>query len=895
MKKSKFLSKLSTLFLAVNILFVFCFGGIQIATATETPILRIHYKRFDDNYENWNLWVWEFGKEGKGVNFTGTDDYGVYLDVQLNKNEMPEKVGFIVRYGDWEKKDISMDRFVSITSDKTDVYILQGDQNVYSKKEDVDLSPKILKAGFVKNNQIEFNVTKPIDVTDTTDTLNYKVFDKDNNEYKIKKIWVPETGDNTSVTVIMDGEMDLGKSYYLEIKDYGKISIDLSGGFDKIFDKKYYYSGDDLGALYSKACTKFRVWAPTATQVKLNIYDTGEESKAISQVDMMKDVNGTWVHTSNEDLLNKFYTYSVTVDENEQEAVDPYARAVGINSKRGMIVDLANTNPQNWEKDKRPDFANYTDAVIYELHVRDMSMDSSSGIKNKGKFLGLVEENTKTSNGTSTGLAHLKDLGITHLHLLPSFDYRSVDEKDSTQFNWGYDPQHYNTPEGSYSTDAFDGNVRITEFKEMVKKLHDNGIRVIMDVVYNHTGATADSDFNKIVPNYYYRKDANGYCNGSGCGNETASERAMVRKFIVDSVKYWATEYHIDGFRFDLMGLHDIETMNMVREELNKIDESILVYGEGWTGGLSPLPDFEKAQKINASKLNDVAMFNDDIRDGIKGHVFNDKEKGFATGAIKKEEQVKFGIVGAITHPQVMYTKGWAKKPSQSINYVSAHDNLTLWDKLNTSNSDDDVETLKKMNKLAASIVYTSQGIPFMQAGEEFLRSKPTENGFDSNSYKSSDEINSLKWSEKEENIDIYNYYKGLIEFRKNHNILRLNTAEEVIQKLNFDETVKENVVAYRLSDDKEDIIVIHNANKETIKYNLPKGKWDMYINGDFAGNKVLSTHQDSIDVEGISTVVLVEHSTKMMYTVLIAGILFVVVVCVVILFIKKENNSKIS
>jgi pullulanase len=480
---------------------------------------------------------------------------------------------------------------------------------------------------------------------------------------------------------------------------------------------------------------------------------------------------------------------------------------------------------------------NPTDAVIYEVHIRDISVAPNSGISNKGKFLGLTELGTLNPHGQSTGLDHMAEMGVTHVHLLPAFDFVSVDESkpDKPQYNWGYDPQNYNVPEGSYATDPADGNVRIREFKEMVQAMHGKGLRVVMDVVYNHTGRTHDSNFDQFVPGYYYRqweKDKS-YSNASGCGNETASDRAMVRKFILESVIYWVKEYHIDGFRFDLMAIHDMETMNQVSAALHAIDPSILIYGEGWTAGDSPLPEKYRALKANAKKMNGVAVFSDDIRDAIKGSVFDDKSTGFASGAKGMAETVKFGIVAANEHPQVDYSKAnyakspYAKNPAEVINYVSCHDNHTLFDKLRVSRPDATEEQLVRMDKLANTIVLTSQGIPFIHAGEEMKRTK----GGDHNSYNKPDSVNRINWEWKYTNRDMVDYYKSLIALRKAHPAFRMTTGDMIRKNLAFLLSGDEQLIAYQLkghanNDPWKQILVIFNGSESEKNILLPTGEW---------------------------------------------------------------------
>lgn len=641
------------------------------------------------------------------------------------------------------------------------------------------------------------------------------------------------------------------------------------------FDEELAYDGDDLGAVYTKEKTTFRIWAPTAVEVSLNLYEQGDGDNLMETIPMTADVKGTWVCEKTGDLNGVYYTYSVKIGNKVNEVVDLYARSAGVNGNRGEILDLEATNPDGFDADVRPAFSNATDAVIYELHIRDLSSDASSGIQNTGKFLGLTERGTKNSEGLATGLDHILDLGVTHVQILPSYDYATVDETklDTAQFNWGYDPKNYNVPEGSYSTDPYHGEVRVNEMKQMIQTLHENGIRVNMDVVYNHTYNLADSWFQKTVPDYYYRKNGDNYSNGSGCGNETASERAMMRKYIVDSVVYWATEYHVDGFRFDLMGVHDLDTMKAVREALDQVDPSIMVYGEGWTGGESALPEAQQATKNHTYQLDRVGAFSDDIRDGIKGSVFDSLDKGFVSGKEGMEESIKFGVVAATPHPQVMISKNnkkstnWSGQPGQSINYISCHDNLTFWDKLAISNADDSEADRVKMNKLGSAIILTSQGVSFMQAGEEMLRSKPnekSESGFDENSYCSPDATNSIKWDNKGNVIDTYEYYKGLIAFRKAHSALRMTTATDIQNTLTFMSGLDANVVAYTIKGEEQgetaqNIAVIYNGNPDAVTVNLPAGAWDICVNGEKAGCESLGTAEGSVTVEGISAMVLVQ------------------------------------
>ena len=690
---------------------------------------------------------------------------------------------------------------------------------------------------------------------------------KENGEViKVKSLEINEN--LTSGKIVTEKDLSLTNEYNLEIDGY--LSKDVTLG--KIFNSDefadlYHYNGE-LGALYSKEKTSFVLWSPTATSVKLALFDAGNGVDAKEVKEMAKGENGIWTLDVNGDLKGTYYTYLVTNNGVEKEVTDPYAKAVGVNGNRAMVIDLSSTNPEGWENDVKPEFVDATDAIIYELHIRDFTIDESSGasMEVQGKYNGMWESGTTLfGNGDiKTGIDHLVELGITHVHLLPTFDHRSIDETklDQAQYNWGYDPQNYNVPEGSYSSDPYSAEVRVEEFKKMVMELHKVGIRVVMDVVYNHTGATADSHLNLAVPDYYYRQNSDGgFSNGSGCGNELASERSMVRKMMVDSVKYWAEEYHIDGFRFDLMALHDITTMKEIRTTLNEVDESILVYGEGWTGGDSPLSSEEQALKVNTVKYGDlqIAAFSDDMRDAIKGHVFEDETAGFVNGFDGLEEVIKFGIVASTPNEQVDYTGGpnqysgygktaWANQPYQTINYASAHDNLTLWDKLQTTNSNASEEELLAMNKMSAALVLTSQGIPFFQAGEEMARTKVNEDGsFNHNSYNAPDSVNKMDWTRKEKYNDLFEYYKGLISLRKAHKSFRMNTTADIQAGLNFIDVTDSNVVAYTLdgkqtNDSWDNIAVIFNSNDSEVEVELPSSDWTIVVNGEKAGVESLGT-----------------------------------------------------
>lgn len=611
--------------------------------------------------------------------------------------------------------------------------------------------------------------------------------------------------------------------------------------FAQDIDAKYRdfptYSGTDLELNVDSNGTHFSLWSPEAEAAEVLLYHTGRNTPSYQTLPMSKGSNGVWRAAVAQQLYGKYYTFRIKYNGKWlAETPGVWAKAVGPNGQRAAIIDFDSTNPEGWATDKGPELKNLTDAVIYEMHHRDFSIDPSSGIVNKGKFLALTEQQTKSVLGDKTGIDHLKELGVTHVHILPSYDYNSVDETNlpANQYNWGYDPYNYNTPEGSYSTNPSDPSTRIKEMKEMVKALHDAGIGVIMDVVYNHTANNDDSNFSLTAPGYYYRHRPDGtYSNASGCGNETASERQQMRNFIINSTKYWAGEYHIDGFRFDLMAIHDIETMNQVAAELKKINPSILIYGEGWTAGDSPLPVENRAMKENVSKMEGIAVFSDDIRDAIKGHYSRAEGRGFVTGKPGNEETVKIGIVASTAHPQVDYSKGnnskfaYATSPEMIINYVSCHDDLTLTDKLVKSMPGSTEAERQRAARLAQTIVFTSQGTPLMFAGEEIFRDK---RGVQ-NSYKSPDSINAIDWTLKHKNADQFEYYKQLINLRKQHPAFRMTTANEIANHIAFDKIALDNVISYSIKDNAngdewEEIKLVFNGNNTPVTVSVPKGDW---------------------------------------------------------------------
>lgn len=592
---------------------------------------------------------------------------------------------------------------------------------------------------------------------------------------------------------------------------------------------------------YGLSATHFSLWSPTADAVRLTIYPTGEGGTCDAQYEMQKGFAGKWTKKVDGNLEGKFYTFQVKINGTWlSETPGIFCKATGVNGQRAAIINMDSTNPAGWSDDRRPELKDFSDIVLYEMHHRDFSMDEQSGVKNRGKFLALTEQGTKNAAGMSTGIDHLKELGVTHVHILPSYDFGSIDEKHPEHsYNWGYDPVNYNVPEGSYSTDPYTPSVRIKEFKQMVMALHKAGIRVVLDVVYNHVFDAASSQFERTVPGYFFRHKADGsLADGSGCGNETASDMPMMRKYMVESVLYWATEYHLDGFRFDLMGIHDIETMNAIREALNSIDPSIFIYGEGWAASSPAIPESELAMKANTSKLSGIAAFGDELRDGLRGGWTDDKIGAFLIGNTNHEESIKFGVVGAIDHPQVDCTKvnyskaPWANQPTQMISYVSCHDDMCLADRIKTTLAHKakgkkvSVDERVRLHKLAETAVLTSQGISFIWCGDEIMRDKKGVH----NSYNSPDSVNTISWVQKTEYKEVFDYVSHLINIRKTHKAFRMGDADLVRNNVSFLPAAK-NVIAYQLNgtavgDDWGTVIVVLNSKTSSAKVVIPQGTY---------------------------------------------------------------------
>jgi len=822
---------------------VFSFQSVKAVSNSKTTEIIIHYKEKLGNTKDWNLWLWGENANGTSYQFTGEDEFGKYAKIKIDGDY--NRVGFIVRTNEWEKD--GGDRWIeNIKDGRAEVWILSGDEKVYNSKPSSDLS--IQKATIDGFHEITVTTNVPFNIKEKKIEI---------EGIKIKNItpYDINSGDITNkVKIITTQKIDLKQTYKVKIENLADTNTEIGKVIrSEEFDNLFYYGGNDLGNTYTPQHTKFRLWAPTASEAKLVTYKKWSD-KIGAEINMQQGEKGTWTSELKGNQKGLFYTYKVKIGDKWTEAVDPYVRAASVNGDKGAVVNLEETNPKKWKANKKPKFKNPEDAIIYELHVRDLSIQPESGIKQKGKYLGVTEKGTKGPEGVKTGLDHIKDLGVTHVQFLPIFDYASVNEEtlNEPQYNWGYDPKNFNVPEGSYSTNPYEPTVRITELKQMVQTLHDNNLRVVMDVVYNHMYNAAESNFHKLVPGYYYRYNEDGtFANGTGVGNDTASERKMMRKFMVESVTYWAKEYNLDGFRFDLMGIHDYETMNEIRKAVNQIDPSIILHGEGWDLN-TPLAAELKANQKNAEKMKGIAHFNDDIRDGLKGSVFEEKENGFINGKENMEDRIKKGITAGIDYDTNSSTY---QDPEQVLTYVEAHDNHTLWDKLELTNSGDNEEVRKQMHKLSSSILLTSQGIPFLHAGQEFMRTKYG----DHNSYKSPDSINQMDWLRRATFNNEVDYMKGLIELRKKYSAFRMTSAEQIKTHVSFIDAPK-NTVAYIIEGNKHEYFTVaHNANREAVEITLPsKGPWKVLVDGKQAGSKPLYVvHDNKIKVPALSSIVL--------------------------------------
>lgn len=858
----------------------------RAAAAVDDFTLTVNYYRKDQNYTGYNMWIWSAGGNREGMTSADycddtTESKGIFTDeVEFEgkvwktlsftvtgavPDDSGNVLGVIVRQSTSSNSWAAQTGDIKVSSDlivdgEMTLYLAELNDRIYDSAEDA-MANKIETAFFNAANRLNITTTSNI-----TASSNFKV--KNSADQVVGTLDCSTDSaavgkKNASIT--LDANFDITDTYtVVDEPESFDIDVNFVGreviknaffGLDA-FGNMYNYDGE-LGVSENNGQYKFTVWSPVASNMTLNIYNSGElTDTAKTTHTMTKGTNGEWTVTV-PDVGGKYYTYSATVYGETNEVVDPYARSAGRNGKRGMILDLDTTDPDGWNDStvhKRPSYDSTAEAmsrsVIYEAQLRDLTIHESSNVSaaNRGKFKGMTETGT---DDNKTPLDYLKELGVTAVHFQPLFDFGSVDEKFNVatpngegEYNWGYDPVNYNVPEGSYSSNPADGATRVREMKEMIMALHNAGIQVVMDVVYNHVQDMNGSNFNKLMPGYYFRTDNTGkvYA-GSGCGNDTASERAMFRRFMIDSVKYWQEEYKIDGFRFDLMGLHDIETMNAIYDELVKTNPDVMVYGEGWkmTTGLDAS---DAATQENASKMPNIAFFNDTIRDGLKGSVFEIRAKGFVSGN-KNDGVVYGGAQGA--------TRNFTSQPTQNVNYASAHDNPTLWDKLNAS-VNKDKDTLMAMNRLSATSVLTSQGVSFFLAGEEMMRSKPTTetNTFDNspatsltepkytfatNSYKSPDSVNAIDWSTltNDDTKAMVDYYKALIGIKKTFPMFQLTTKAAIDSNLSIADTKKNDGIArYAIKDPASNsyAVVLFNATEEQADVLVPNGNYKIYVNG---------------------------------------------------------------
>ena len=841
MKKFK---KIVAFFLAFAMVFTTFseYGFVSKANAAENITLRFHFQKSDGNYGALGIYAWKTGAAGTHYAFTSEDEYGKIATVSVSNTTT--SINYLVTDKSWNK-DYASDRVArwdAISAGYVDIYLVSGvsSSSVFTST-DGKTPVELISACIAGEDKVEAICTGS---EENPDKERYVLKDYTHDEPVVVPLKsVTFTG--TKATFTTEDKLDFTHVYRVfkltEDKSanssYALAKFDFNSDF---FNDAYKYDGDDLGLTFTDTTTTFKVWAPTASNVEILVFADGQTTTIDETIPMTGGSvpeKGVWTAVSEDkSLIGKYYLYKVYFGESYNIAMDPYARTGDTSNdtpsekdfyagQRGMIINPDTIKPEGWDNDKHI-FSNPTDAIIYETSVRDFSSDIDSGVpaNHRMKYLAFTDKGTKNSKGTSTCMDYLVSLGITHVQIMPSYDFYGTNETSMGGYNWGYNPVNYNIPEGAFSTNPKDGTVRVLEYKQMIQALHNNNIGAVMDVVYNHVNNANSFSFEKIVPGYFFTGS-----NGSGCGNDVASERAMVSKYIVDSVIYWEEQYHFDGFRFDLLGLLDVDTMNKLREELDKINPGVMLYGEGWNLATSSTrPDALQATQANTEKMDRVGMFSDAIRNGVGGATYGGVSKGYATGnPTSGYSDVKDGVKG-----KTYYTSN----PSLQINYVSCHDNYTFWDKICKVNTGVSLQTKKDMNKLSAGIIMMSQGTPLFLSGEEFLRTK----GGDENSYKSPDSVNLMDWSLVDDNADVVDYYRGLISFRKAHKALRLSSSEEVSAAFKY-ETAPDKVIAYSLdgtkaSDISDKIYVVINPYSVSKSVTLPAGDWKVCINGEEAG-----------------------------------------------------------
>lgn len=813
----------------------------------------VHYHRFEGDYEGWNLWIWPvepISEHGKAYQFTERDDFGMKATVVLPMDLT--KVGIIVRLREWEAKDVAKDRFIDIKDGKAEVWIIQGVEEIFYERPDT--SPRVLFARLTDFSTVLCYTSHPV-VLSRTPKVKVSVNDEPVPVKSVRSVDPTDTVKTNYLKVELARplrEEDLCEDIFVEIEGFKPSRVYAIEVLDELF-----YDGP-LGVLYSPEFSEFYVWSPVSKRVELLLYEKPEGEPALV-LPMHRGEKGVWYARVDGDLEGWYYRYRYFSYGKVREGVDPYAKAVSILGKYGAIVDLRKTDPEGWEEDLFVTLESYVDAIIYEIHVADMTGSPTANVKHPASYLGLTEEGT-TYKGVTTGLSHIKELGVTHVHVLPVNDFYTGDELErdfERRYNWGYDPYLYMAVEGCYSLNPRDPYARIRELKQMIMAFHRNGIGVILDVVFPHTYGVGElSPLDQAVPYYYYRVDRSGqYIDESGCGNATNSERLMMRRLIIDTVSYWAKEFHVDGFRFDQMGLIDRETMVLVEKTLRRINPSVIIYGEPW-GGWGIQPRFSKANLLDLR----VAVFNDGFRDALRGSVFDAKAKGFLMGEIGRDTRVKRGVVGSINYDNRLIVD-FATSPEQTINYVECHDNHTLWDKNVLAALADKrewtEEELKSAQKLAAAIILTSQGVPFLHAGQDFCRTK----NFNDNSYNAPLSLNALDYERKIRFLDVFEYHKGLIRLRKEHPAFRMRTAEQIKEHLVFLESPRRTVVFmikdHANGDPWKDILVIYNGNVSPQKIKLPEGVWNVVVDEKTAGVETLYTVSGEVVVPPLSAMVM--------------------------------------
>jgi pullulanase len=852
-------------FLVVLIVLLVCTAAIA---GTK---LKIHYHRYDSNYENWDLWLWGRGLNGSAYTFDSEDEYGMVANV-----EMPEdldEVGFIVRLGNWADKDVSQDRFVQVQGDVTEMWLLQGVKDVFFDVPDV--SPRVLFTAAISDKVIRAYATNKFDTKDWVGKVSVSVNGVERTVASVEKVDPTDISKTNFIEITLENPLTLEDlSAYVEFafEGFKPARVLMMGILDD------YYSDKKMGVDYSDARTTFRVWSPVSSNVDLLLFEDGEALEAYKTISMEMDEKGVWETTVKEDLKGTFYLYEYTHYDETVRAVDPYSKSVYANGAKSAVIDLEETNPENWTTDSYVNLEAPEDAIIYEIHVADVTGGPDSGVEEdlKNTFLGLVQEGTTGPDGVKTGFDSIIDLGITHVHVMPAYDFWTGDELSrdfEDYYNWGYDPYLFSVPEGRYSTDAKDPTARVNEMKQMIAAFHEKDRGVILDMVFPHTyGLGTMSPFDSAVPYYYYKIDkAGAFINESGCGNTIASHRPMMSRYIVDTVKYWVEEYHVDGFRFDQMGFIDVATMEKIDEVLREINPSVLLYGEGWGDAVARdlwmQPDDGKyfaliSRMVQAAvKGTNIGAFNDDIRDGIRGSVFDTGTKGFVLDSFPKFKNIQKGAIGGVQYSKTLF---WlVDDPAQSINYAACHDNHTLWDKNSLAAAADKKNDwteamLKDAQKLSGAIILTAQGIPFIHAGQEFCRTKNN----DGNSYNSPISVNALDYARKAEFIDVVDYYRGLIELRRSHIAFRMRTQEDIINNVEILKTTNKRVVGVKINgtavgDDWKEIILLFNGAVKEYTHALPEGIWNVAADSEQAGIETLYTLQGTITLRPTSALVL--------------------------------------